>query len=158
MAYELEWNVMRDIYDDEIPEFIKKAFSTLSPREKEVLKWRHVDHLTLDKTAKIYGVTRGRISQIEKKAVRKIRHSITIYDKNARIGELDADDDIDFLRFSVRTRNCLKRGGIHSITKLVSLSYEKLSETKNIGPKAIDEINEKLVQSGFKPIVNEEEN
>lgn len=36
--------------------------------------------------------------------------------------------------------------------------FEKLSETKNIGPKAIDEINEKLVQSGFKPIVNEEEN
>ena len=158
MDYELEWNVMRDIYDDEIPEFIKKAFSTLSPREKEVLKLRHVDHLTLDETGKIYGVTRGRISQIEKKAVRKIRHSITIYDKNARISELDADDDIDFLRFSVRTRNCLKRGGIRSITKLVSLSYDQLTEINNIGPKAIDEINEKLVKFGFKPIVNEEEN
>ena len=158
MDYELEWNVLRDIYDDEMPEFIKKAFLTLSPREKEVLKYRHVDHLTLDNTAKIYGVTRERIRQVEKKAIIKIRHSITIYDKNARISELDADDDIDFLRFSVRTRNSLKRSGISSITKLVSLSYEQLSETKNIGPKAIDEINEKLVQSGFKPIANEEEN
>lgn len=158
MAYELEWNVLRDIYDDEMPEFIKKAFSTLSPSEKEVLKLRHVDHLTLDKIAKIYGVTRERIRQVEKKAIRKIRHRITLYDKNARIGELDTDDNIDILRFSVRTSNCLKRGGIHSITKLVSLSYEQLTEINNIGPKAIDEINEKLVQRGFKPIVNEEEN
>lgn len=157
MAYEVEWNVLRDIYDDEMPEFIKKAFSTLSPSEKEVLKYRHVDHLTLDKTAKIYGVTRERIRQVEKKAVRKIRHRITLYD-NARIGELDTADDIDILRFSVRTSNCLKRGGIRSITKLVSLSYEQLTEINNIGPKAVDEINEKLVQRGFKPIVNEEEN
>lgn len=158
MAYEVEWNILRDIYDDEMPEFIKKAFLTLSPREKEVLKLRHVDHLTLDEIGKIYGVTRERIRQIEQNAFRKIRHRITLYDKNARIGELDTDDNIDILLLSVRTRNCLKRGGIHSITKLVSLSYEQLSETKNIGPKAIDEINEKLVQRGFKPIVNEEEN
>ena len=156
MAYEVEWNVMRDIYDDEMPEFIKKAFSTLSPHEMEVLKYRN--DLTLDKTAKIYGVTSKRIRQIEQNAFRKIRNRITLYDKNARIGELDTDENIDILRLSVRASNCLKRGDIHSITKLVSLSYEQLSETKNIGPKAIDEINEKLVQSGFKPIVNEEEN
>lgn len=157
MAYEVEWNVMKDIYQDELPGFVAAAFSTLSPREKEVLKWRHVDHLTLDETGKIYGVTRERIRQVEKKAIRKIRHSITLYDKNARIGELDADD-IDILCFSVRTSNCLKRGGIRSITKLVSLSYEQLTEINNIGPRAVDEINEKLVQLGCKPIVNEEEN
>ena len=109
MDYELEWNVLRDIYDDEMPEFIKKAFSTLSPREKEVLKYRHVDHLTLDNTAKIYGVTRERIRQVEKKAVRKIHHSITIYDKNARIGELDADDDIDFFAFLGKNQKLFKK-------------------------------------------------
>ena len=156
MAYELEWNVMRDIDGDEMPEFIKKAFATLSPREKEVLKWRHVDHLTLDETGKIYGVTRERIRQVEKKAVRKIRHRITIYDKNARIGELDTDDDIDILRFSVRTSNCLKRGNIRSVIELAGLSYEQLVELRGVGPQAIDEINEKLVQRGFKPIVNDE--
>ena len=158
MAYEVEWNVMKDIYQDELPGFVAAAFSVLNPREVEVLKYRHVDHLTLDETGKIYGVTGERIRQVEKKAVRKIRHRLTLYDKNARIGELDTADDIDILRFSVRTRNCLKRSGIHSITKLVSLSYEQLTEINNIGPKAVDEINEKLVQRGFKPIVNEEEN
>lgn len=155
MAYEVEWNVMKYIYQDELPGFVAAAFSTLSPREKEVLKWRHVDHLTLDKTAKKYGVTRERIRQVEKKAIRKIRHSITISDKNARINETDT---IDILRFSVRTSNCLKRGKISSVTELANLSYEQLIKMRGVGPKVIAEINEKLEMRGYKPIVNEEEN
>ena len=156
MAYELEWDVMRDIYDDEIPEFIKTAFSTLSPREAEVLKWRHVDHLTLDETGKIYGVTRERIRQVEKRAIRKIRHSIALYDESERIRNLP-QNNIDSLLLSVRTSNCLKRGDIRTVTELADLSYEQLTKLRGVGPKVVDEINEKLVMRGYKPIVNEED-
>lgn len=155
MAYRFEWLVMRNIYDDEMPEFIKTAFSTLSSSEAEVLKWRHVNHLTLDETAKLYGVTRERIRQVEKKAIEKIRHSIALYDESARISKLPCNN-IDSLRLSVRTSNCLKRGNIRSVIELAGLSYEQLVELRGVGPQAIDEINEKLVQRGFKPIVNDE--
>jgi len=155
MAYEVEWNIMRNIYEDELPGFVAAAFAALSPHEREVLKYRN--DLTLDKTAKIYGVTSERIRQIEHNAFRKIRHSIALYDEIARVGELTCDN-IDSLRLSVRTSNCLKRGDIRSVTELADLSYEQLAKLRGVGPKVIDEINEKLVQRGFKPIVNEEEN
>lgn len=155
MAYEVEWNIMRNIYEDELPGFVAAAFAALSPHEREVLKYRN--DLTLDKTAKIYGVTSERIRQIEQNAFRKIRHSIALYDEIARVGELNCDN-IDSLRFSVRTSNCLKRGKINSVTELANLSYEQLIKMRGVGPKVIAEINEKLEMRGYKPIVNEEEN
>ena len=155
MDYEVEWNIMKNIYEDELPGFVAAAFAALSPHEREVLKYRN--DLTLDKTAKIYGVTSERIRQIEQNAFRKIRHSIALYDEIARVGELSCDN-IDSLRFSVRTSNCLKRGKISSVTELANLSYEQLIKIRGVGPKVIAEINEKLEMRGFKPIVNEEEN
>lgn len=65
--------IERDITNKDI---LEKAFEVLKPREIEVLSYRYglngKDVHTLEATAKIYGVTSGRIFQIEQKAIRKM--------------------------------------------------------------------------------------
>lgn len=75
-------NLARAIFDCEdtarnayIPG-ISAAVATLSEREQGVLACRFQRKLTLEQTAKEYGVTRERIRQIEAKALRKLRHPI----------------------------------------------------------------------------------
>ncbi len=53
---------------------------------------------------------------------------------------------IEELNLSVRAFNCLKRAGINTLQDLISLSKEDLTKIKNISPKALDEIIEKLYQ------------
>lgn len=57
---------------------------------------------------------------------------------------------IDDLDLSVRTYNCLKRAGINTVDKLVRQAKEEdLLEIKNISPKCVDEIFQKLKESGY---------
>jgi RNA polymerase primary sigma factor len=59
-------------------EQIRKAISTLTPREQRVLELRYgLDDgrsRTLEEVGLEFGVTRERIRQIESKAIRKLRH------------------------------------------------------------------------------------
>ncbi len=59
---------------------VEKALSTLSPKEKEILRLRfglgeEGEH-TLEEVGKRFAVTRERIRQIEAKALRKLRHPL----------------------------------------------------------------------------------
>ena len=64
-------------YKMALNETIKEVLATLTPREQKVLELRFGLNdnkiLTLDEVGQIFGVTRERIRQIEKKAIRKIK-------------------------------------------------------------------------------------
>ncbi|AFN65156.1 DNA-directed RNA polymerase subunit alpha [Mycoplasma wenyonii str. Massachusetts] len=57
---------------------------------------------------------------------------------------------IESLEFSQRTYNILKNGGINTISELISLSVDQLSELRNIGKKALIEVQTKVKEAGFK--------
>jgi DNA-directed RNA polymerase subunit alpha len=50
------------------------------------------------------------------------------------------------LEFSVRSRNCLKKAGIHCLGELVNKKAGELLEIKNFGKKSLKEVREKLNQ------------
>lgn len=66
------------IENNELKTIISDCMQTLTQREREVLTLRYGlngrDGLSLEQTGNLYGVTRERIRQIEKKALRKMRH------------------------------------------------------------------------------------
>jgi DNA-directed RNA polymerase subunit alpha len=50
---------------------------------------------------------------------------------------------------TVRSYNCLKREGIHSVGELVSRSEADLLDIRNFGAKSIDEVKVKLHSMGL---------
>ncbi len=58
---------------------------------------------------------------------------------------LDLEKQIEDLDLSVRSYNCLKRAGIHSVRQLIEFSENDLMNIRNFGAKSIDEVKEKLI-------------
>ena len=56
---------------------------------------------------------------------------------------------VEDLNLSVRSYNCLKREGIHTVGELVSRSEQDLLDIRNFGSKSIDEVKEKLGDLGL---------
>ncbi|MCL1923888.1 MAG: DNA-directed RNA polymerase subunit alpha [Propionibacteriaceae bacterium] len=56
---------------------------------------------------------------------------------------------IEDLSLTVRSYNCLKREGIHTVSELVSRSEVDLMDIRNFGQKSIDEVKMKLVELGL---------
>ena len=54
------------------------------------------------------------------------------------------------LEFSIRSENCLLRGGIHTIGDLLQCSRDDLLKIRNLGKISLTEIEEKLVAAGLK--------
>ena len=71
-------NPTKKITSELLREDIAEILSTLSPRERDVLRFRFgMDderQRTLEEVGQLFGVTRERIRQIEAKALRKLRH------------------------------------------------------------------------------------
>ena len=67
----------------------------------------------------------------------------------------DVEDDselekqVEDLDLSVRSYNCLKRAGIHSVRQLVDFSENDLLNIRNFGDKSIEEVKEKLESMGL---------
>lgn len=53
--------------------------------------------------------------------------------------------DIDELKFSVRTWNCLRRAQINTVQDIVD-NYDNLNRVRNLGQRCYDEIIEKIKQ------------
>ena len=51
---------------------------------------------------------------------------------------------IEELNLTVRSYNCLKREGIHTVGELVSRSEQDLLDIRNFGAKSIEEVKQKL--------------
>ena len=66
-------------------------------------------------------------------------------------GDVSADlaQPIEELELTVRSYNCLKREGIHSVGELVARSEADLMDIRNFGAKSIDEVKEKLQELGL---------
>lgn len=56
---------------------------------------------------------------------------------------------IEDLDLTVRSYNCLKREGIHTVGELVSRSEADLLDIRNFGAKSIDEVKMKLAGLGL---------
>ena len=56
----------------------------------------------------------------------------------------ELDKQIEDLDLSVRSYNCLKRAGIHSVRQLVEFSENDLLNIRNFGVKSIEEVKDKL--------------
>jgi DNA-directed RNA polymerase subunit alpha len=61
----------------------------------------------------------------------------------------DLDKQVEDLELSVRSYNCLKRAGIHSVRQLVDFSENDLLNIRNFGQKSIEEVKEKLHSMGL---------
>lgn len=53
---------------------------------------------------------------------------------------------IEDLSLTVRSYNCLKREGVHTVGELISRSEADLMDIRNFGSKSIDEVKEKLAE------------
>lgn len=62
------------LYEKERNEGMQKALDTLTPREQEALKYRYYDNLLYREMEKKLRITRERVSQIVRKALRKLRN------------------------------------------------------------------------------------
>ncbi len=56
---------------------------------------------------------------------------------------------IEDLDLTVRSYNCLKREGIHTVGELVGRSEADLLDIRNFGAKSIDEVKAKLIEMGL---------
>ena len=56
---------------------------------------------------------------------------------------------VEELNLSVRSYNCLKREGIHTVGDLVEKSEAELMDIRNFGQKSIDEVKAKLEELGL---------
>jgi DNA-directed RNA polymerase subunit alpha len=61
----------------------------------------------------------------------------------------DLDKAIESLQLSVRSYNCLKRAGIHTVRQLVEFSENDLLNIRNFGVKSIEEVKDKLEDMGL---------
>jgi DNA-directed RNA polymerase subunit alpha len=77
----------------------------------------------------------------------------------ASISEEKYDMPVDQLELSVRTMNCLRRGGIATVGELISRGEKGLLALHNFGQKSRQEVEEKLASLGLSlmPVVKEEE-
>lgn len=64
-------------------------------------------------------------------------------------GMEDHDPRIEALDLTVQTYNCLKRSGIHTVGQLFSLQKQELLSLRNMTPRLVEEIRDRLIACGF---------
>lgn len=64
------------------------------------------------------------------------------------------DMTIEELDLSVRSYNCLKRAGIHTVQELANKTEDDMIKVRKLGKKSLKEVKEKLLELGlgFKPV------
>lgn len=73
----------------------------------------------------------------------------SIFATGAEEDNAELDKQIEDLGLSVRSYNCLKRAGIHSVRQLVEFSENDLLNIRNFGVKSIEEVKDKLESMGL---------
>lgn len=59
------------------------------------------------------------------------------------------EKNIEDLEFTVRSYNCLKRAGIHTVQDLIAKTEDDMLKVRNLGQKSLDEIKKKLEDLGL---------
>ena len=73
----------------------------------------------------------------------------SIFAQEEPVDNVELDKRIDDLDLSVRSFNCLKRAGIHSVRQLLDFSENDLLNIRNFGVKSIEEVKDKLDSMGM---------
>jgi DNA-directed RNA polymerase subunit alpha len=60
-----------------------------------------------------------------------------------------ADEPIEKLDLTVRSLNCLKREGVHTVADLLKYSLEDLMDIRNFGEKSVIEVKDKIEAMGL---------
>ena len=164
-----EWEYPRPADFDGSLEYV---LHSLTERERRVLDFRYKDSLTFEAIGKRECVTRERIRQIHAKSLRKLRHpgrlnylkygvsgAIARQTENAREAALaslpkpdipKSDIPIEELELSVRSYNCLKRAGKHTLREVSEMTFDELCNVRNLGKRSIDEICAALTNYGIR--------
>ena len=74
---------------------------------------------------------------------------VSIFANGEEEENTELDKQIEDLDLSVRSYNCLKRAGIHSVRQLVEFSDNDLLNIRNFGVKSIEEVKDKLETMGL---------
>ena len=70
-----------NIYQQELHEILEKALDSLTERERTVISLYYYEHLKLSEIAAVMQVTEQRISQINSRAIMKLREPLEKYMK-----------------------------------------------------------------------------
>ena len=82
-------------------------------------------------------------------AVADVPEETSIFAQEETSDNVELDKRIDDLDLSVRSFNCLKRAGIHSVRQLLDFSENDLLNIRNFGVKSIEEVKDKLASMGM---------
>ena len=66
-------------------------------------------------------------------------------DQTVKLLEMSIDD----MDLSVRSHNCLKRAGIHTVEDLTKKTEDDMLKVRNLGKKSLDEVILKLASYGL---------
>ena len=81
--------------------------------------------------------------------VESVPEETSIFAQEEPVDNVELDKRIDDLDLSVRSFNCLKRAGIHSVRQLLDFSENDLLNSRNFGVKSIEEVKDKLDSMGM---------
>ena len=117
------------------------------------------DSLTLDVETKEAIAPRDAVASAGSTLVELfgLARELNIAAEGIEVGPSPADESmaadlalpIEDLNMSVRSYNCLKREGIHTVGELVTRSEADLMDIRNFGAKSIDEVKAKLTELGL---------
>ncbi|XBX04470.1 sigma-70 family RNA polymerase sigma factor [Enterocloster clostridioformis] len=167
---------VRQILSDDQMKGLEYALKQLTEREQKVLEYRYVKGMSYSKIGMEFALTRSRIQQIVRRALRKLsRPAITAYIRegfaaheasvleNVRMAMekeksrlLTVEDKIleqriEILQLSIRPYNCLKRHGIGTVYELLRLMLREdwNIQCRNLGRKGAQEVVESLLKLGI---------
>ena len=81
--------------------------------------------------------------------VESVPEETSIFAQEEPVDNVELDKRIDDLDLSVRSFNCLKRAGFHSVRQLLDFSENDLLNIRNFGVKSIEEVKDKLDSMGM---------
>ena len=81
--------------------------------------------------------------------VESVPEETSIFAQEEPVDNVELDKRIDDLDLSVRSFNCLKRAGIHSVRQLLDFSENDLLNIRIFGVKSIEEVKDKLDSMGM---------
>ena len=162
-----ELNLPTEMTEDHLAG-LEYAISQLDEREQTIIRMRFEERQTYAQIGEHLGISLNRISQVARKALRKLYHpkNLKYYkygieghkERQAEFEEAERkraytekvmETTIYDLDFSVRTFNNLIRANCDKVSDLVALSEEDILNLKNMGKKQFAEVALKLKALGL---------
>ena len=162
-----ELNLPTEMTEDHLAG-LEYAISQLDEREQTIIRMRFEERQTYAQIGEHLGISLNRVSQVARKALRKLYHpkNLKYYKygieghkvRQAEFEEAERkraytdkvmETTIYDLDFSVRTFNNLIRAKCEKVSDLIALSEEDILNLKNMGKKQFAEVSLKLKALGL---------